>query len=667
MGIMLLSKSPTINFALASVGILTPLDVVNHLPRRYDSFLYTPKKSQYDDKERVVKKGYVVQKGRSLRFNKRSLTSFYFKTTDEETFLIEAWNRPYLASSLKSDELITISGIYEKRRSSIALLNLLKGEIKETDALKPIYALPNAVPNYGFAHLVKKCLALLDGKIEDKIPHCFKEKYRLLSHYEALKKAHSPSNYEDLRQAKRTLKYEEALSFTLKSALIKETNRLLTKDAKRKINYEKVKMFIRSLPFHLSSDQVNALKECFRDMDSPAVMYRLLQGDVGTGKTLVAALLSYANFTRGEQTALLAPTDTLAKQHYENFKKLFAETRVNISLLTGSLHKEERNCVLSDLATGTTDIVIGTHALFSKDVNYAYLGLVVIDEQHKFGVNQRASLLDKGEHADLLLMSATPIPRTLAFTIYGDLDVSTLSQFPQGKRNVITRLIPENDPLVDSLIKKSLSSQHRVYIVAPQIEGDGKQNTSAIKIAEMYRKKYGDKVTLCHGKLDEESKETSILSFQSGLTPIMVATSLVEVGIDVKEADLMIIYSPSHFSLSSLHQLRGRVGRGGEEARCLLLYSKKDESENEKLRVLEKEDDGFKIAEEDMRLRGPGEMAGTRQSGLPTFGVASIMDDFKIFEVARDDARKMLFDKDNPDFAPFIEKAKKEINDISLA
>lgn len=664
---MVLSKSPAINLTLSHIGILTAMDVIEHLPRRYESFLYTPKKDHYEDKERIVKKGHVVQKGKSLRFLKRSLTSFYFETLEGETFLIEAWNRPYLSSTLNKDTLFTISGIYEKKRHSVALINILKGEIKPEEAFRAVYALPANVPNYSFSRLVKKCLALYIGKVEDRIPSDYKKKYRLCSHYEALEKAHFPKNEEDLRQARRTLKYEEALRFALKSALIKEANRELSKDNKQKINREKLDAFIASLPYSLSASQKSALNDCVNDMDSSSVMYRLLQGDVGTGKTLVAALAGYANYTRGEQTAILAPTDALAKQHYENLKKLFCGTKVEVSLLVGSLGKEERERVLLSLWDGTSDIIVGTHALFSKDVNYASLGLVIIDEQHKFGVNQRATLLNKGDHSDLLLMSATPIPRTLALTVYGDLDISTLTEFPQGKRNVKTSLIQEKDPSIDALIQDSIASNHRVYVIVPQIEGNGSENTSVLKVASLYQKKYPGKVTLMHGKLDEERKETAILSFKSGLTPILVATSLIEVGIDVKEANLMIVYSPSHFSLSSLHQLRGRIGRGGDEANFLLLYAKVDEEENEKLRILTKESDGFKIAEEDMRLRGPGEMAGVKQSGLPSFNLANIVDDFKIFEVARDDANEILKHKEKKEYASLIEEVKKEVDDISLA
>jgi ATP-dependent DNA helicase RecG len=332
---------------------------------------------------------------------------------------------------------------------------------------------------------------------------------------------------------------------------------------------------------------------------------------------------------------------------------------MEVGLLVGSLTSFERAAVLQDLADGTLDMVVGTHALFSKDVNYAYLGLAIIDEQHKFGVNQRSLLVNKGDNADLLLMSATPIPRTLALTIYGDLDVSSLTSFPSGKRKVVTSLVDKDDPSILSSINASINSHHRVYIVAPQIEEGAKDDTSAKIIYAHYSKLFPNKVTLLHGKMDEESKQAAFLAFKTGLCPILVATSLIEVGIDVKPANLMIIYSPTHFALSSLHQLRGRIGRDGSEAKCILI-KEGEEDEMAKLDILLKSDDGFKIAEEDMRLRGPGEIAGTRQSGLPDFNYANIIDDFKIFECARDDASYMLAHQDELTFAPLLERATKE-------
>lgn len=662
---MLLSKSPAVNLALSSLGINTALDVVNYLPRRYESFLYTPKKLTYEDKERIVKLGHLKQKGRCLRFAKRSLVSFYFETIEGELFLVEAWNRSYLSSSLKSETLYTLSGIYDRKRHSISLVNILVGKIEEENALRPIYNLPSNIPNHSFRHLVKKSYDLVANEIKEEIPSYFKEKYKLLSHKEALLKAHFPKNEEDLRLAKRTLKYEEALSFSTKSALIRKNNKIQKKNDS-KINIAELKGFIHSLPYSLLSDQKIALKEILNDMDSSFTMYRLIQGDVGTGKTLVSLLASYANYTRKKQTALLAPTESLAKQHYANFKNLLKNTNVRVSLLIGSLSKEEKNSIYEKIENNEVDIIIGTHALFVDKLDYADLGLAIIDEQHKFGVNQRARLLNKGDNADLLLMSATPIPRTLSLSVYGDLDVSTLTSFPKGKRDVKTLLLKESDPRVSKAIAKSLANNGRVYVVVPQIEGDN-ESTSVVKMSEIYKSLYPNKVTLMHGKMDEFEKDVAIMSFKSGLTPILVATSLIEVGIDVKEANLMIIYSSSHFSLSSLHQLRGRVGRDGNKAYCFLLYSKSEEKENEKLRILETTNDGFKVAEEDMRLRGPGEMAGTKQSGLPSFNVANIVDDFRMFEESRDNATYMLSHPQNEEFKRYIAKIQKEMKDISLA
>ncbi len=662
---MLLSKSPAVNLALSSLGINSALDVVNYLPRRYESFLYTPKKLTYEDKERIVKLGYLKQIGRCLRFAKRSLVSFYFETIEGELFLVEAWNRSYLSSSLKSETLYTLSGIYDSKRHSIGLVNILVGKIEEENALRPLYNLPSNISNYSFRNLVKKSYDLVAREIKEEIPSYFKEKYKLLSHKEALFKAHFPKSEEDLRLAKRTLKYEEALSFSTKSALIRKNNKIQKKNDS-KINIAELKDFIHSLPYSLLSDQKIALKEILNDMDSSFTMYRLIQGDVGSGKTLVSLLASYANYTRKKQTALLAPTESLAKQHYANFLDLLKNTSVRVSLLIGSLSKEEKNSIYEKIKNNEVDIIIGTHALFVDKLDYADLGLAIIDEQHKFGVNQRARLLNKGDNADLLLMSATPIPRTLALSVYGDLDVSTLTSFPKGKRDVKTLLLKENDPRVSKAIAKSLANNGRVYVVVPQIEGDN-ESTSVVKMSEIYKSLYPNKVTLMHGKMDEFEKDVAIMSFKSGLTPILVATSLIEVGIDVKEANLMIIYSPSHFSLSSLHQLRGRVGRDGNKAYCFLLYSKSEEKENEKLKILETTDDGFKLAEEDMRLRGPGEMAGTRQSGLPSFNVANIVDDFRMFEESRDNVTYMLSHPENEEFKRYISKIQKEMKDISLA
>jgi ATP-dependent DNA helicase RecG len=664
---MALSKSPELNAALASIGITTPLQVLEHLPHRYDSFCYTSRQDVYEDKERLVILGKLRgDLAHPLRFSHRSLYRFYIETTGGEVFLVEAWNRDYLSKILKKDELYTISGVYDKKRNSLALINLVKGEVAPEHALRPIYSLPPSIKNNVFSALVKRCLVALAYHVADVVPPDLMAKYKLIHRYEAFRLVHFPTSKDDIHQGLRVLKYEEALLFSLRNQIVRGANKSLVKDRRRVIDKDKFAAFLKTLPYALTDDQKKVVEECLADMDSPHVMYRLLQGDVGTGKTLVAALLAYANHLRSEQTALLAPTDALARQHYETLKKLFEGTNLSVGLLVGSLTPEEHREVLEDLEDGTLDMVVGTHALFSKGVTYAYLGLAIIDEQHKFGVNQRALLLDKGEHTDLLLMSATPIPRTLSMTIYGDLDVSTLTEFPSGKRNVTTLELAANDEKIQALISSSIASNHRVYVVVPQIEGnEDDAKTSVLKVYEQYQKRYPGKVTMMHGQLDEESKEVANAAFRSGLCPILVATSLIEVGLDVKPANLMVIYSPTHFALSSLHQLRGRIGRDGSPATCVLATS--GDEDNEKLKVLLETDDGFKIAEEDLKLRGPGELAGTRQSGLPDFAYANIINDFKIFECARDDATLMLAHPDDRAYYPLIFEASKDVKSSSMA
>lgn len=660
-----LSSSKVMNAKLALMGIFSYEDVLYHLPSRYESYLYTKPKDIYDDKERIVILGRLEGSIKVSRFSHRSLCTFLLVTKDHDVFKIEAWNRPYLAKTMKTGELYSLIGNYDKQRHTVVMVNCVSGEIDPRKALKPVYHLPNGITNHSYVSLVNRALIALRGNLMEPIPLEFRKKYRLDSIYESLRMLHQPESYEDLHRGIRALKYLEALTFSTKTQIVREENRQLVKGHRHLIDRNKLEAFIDTLPYPLTKSQRNALRECIDDMDSPSIMYRLLQGDVGTGKTLVAALAAYACVTRGEQAALMAPTDALAKQHYETLKEMFKDSKVNIGLLTGTMDPYEKRNTIADLNDGTLDIVVGTHALFTKSVNYNLLGLAIIDEQHKFGVNQRTTLLDKGDNADLLLMSATPIPRTLALTVYGDLDVSTLTEFPSGKRSVSTRIMSPHDKEIGKYVEETLNTNHRMYVVVPKIEGDDDPYTSVKKVYQMYEKRFPNKVTMLHGSLDQESKDVANLAFRTGLCPILVATSLIEVGIDVKPANLMLIYSPSHFSLSSLHQLRGRIGRDGSEANCLLLSDEAEEVE--KLNVLVDTDDGFKIAEADLKMRGPGEIAGTRQSGLPDFVYANLINDFKVFECARDDARFLIEHRsEDPDFIKFYDKCEKDAKDISI-
>ncbi|MCR5505656.1 MAG: ATP-dependent DNA helicase RecG, partial [Bacilli bacterium] len=513
----------------------------------------------------------------------------------------------------------------------------------------------------------KKSLTSLEGKIYNVIPYYYLNKYRLVNKEEAIRFAHFPKNHEEVRQSLRHLKYEEALLFSLKNQLIREENKSLAKLRKEPIDLSLCEPWLKTLPFTLTEDQKKASEEIIEDMNQNGLMYRLLQGDVGTGKTLVSFIALYANYLRGDQGALMAPTDALARQHYQNALEIFKNTKVKIALLLGSTPQSKKKEIYADLEDGTIDLVIGTHALFSKAVTYSSLGLAVIDEQHRFGVNQRILLASKGEHADLLMMSATPIPRSLALTLYGDLDISTLTVFPSKKRDVITQIVGSEDSIIYKTIDESLKDYRQVYVVAPLIDYREDERYSVEKLYARYLLKYPKKVGLLHGKMKSEEKEEALNKYYSGELPILVSTQVIEVGIDVKTSNTMVIYDASSFGLASLHQLRGRIGRDGSKAHCLLTLDEDDEESRERLEILCHSEDGFEIAEEDLKLRGPGELTGNKQSGLPNFRFLNVVDDYKIFLVARDDAKHIMENRKEKGFSWIVERAKREIKEDPIS
>ncbi|MGN1261446.1 MAG: ATP-dependent DNA helicase RecG [Candidatus Enteromonas sp.] len=667
---MKLTSSARLDLLLQEMGITSPLDVIARLPRRYDSFLYTPASAlrHLQDKEKVVLFGKVILPPDCRKFAKASLVRFLFRSYEgNQDFEIEAWNRHWLAKTIDREQEYTIKGAYDAEGHCLNLISMKPGRIPPQEAIVPVYSLPTDYPEHSWRQLVKRALEVEKGKVPDIVPAPLREKYRLLSHYDALAKCHFPTCPEDIHQGQRVLKYEEALSFSLKNQLIRSANKIQRTSPPKSIDFHEVGDFVRSLPYPLTGDQKKAVRDGLTDMNAPELMYRLLQGDVGTGKTLVAAILLYGNYCRGKQGAILAPTDALARQHYESLKSLYASTPVNVGLLVGAMSTADRKAVLEGLKNGTIDIAVGTHALFSEGVTYADLGFAVIDEQHKFGVNQRRLLCEKGDGADVLLMSATPIPRTLSLTLYGDLDVSVLAEFPAKERRVVTKIVKPNARELFAAVSASVSSGHRVFIIAPQIENREEGELSAEGVYSAYKSLYPGLVGLLHGRLSPEEKERVISKFKEGVYPILVSTSVVEVGIDVKEANLMIIYGATHFGLSSLHQLRGRIGRGGDEATCLLVYGGTDEKDKAKLGVLTRTNDGFKIAEADLKMRGPGEVSGLRQSGIPSFRFVNLYEDLRLFECAREDAAFVLAHRSLPAYKAFVEGLEKETSISSLA
>ena len=659
---MKLTKSPRINYLLGEMGIFDAYGVINHLPRRYDDFSYTPEKD-LKDKQRVVLLGKILSIPKIVPTKGVSVLTFDFMSRGRRYYKVVFFNQPYLAKNIKLDEEYSLIGLFNKKRNEIDGQRLYKGEISPDDRLRPIYSLPADYQNHEFARLVKKCLEEVKGQIFTTIPYDYLNKYRLVNKEQALNWAHNPKNPEEIRQALRHLKYEEALLFSLKNQLIREANKSLSKIKKEPIDLDICQPFLATLPYKLTKDQEEASREIIEDMNQSALMYRLLQGDVGTGKTLVSFIALYANHLRGDQGALMAPTDALARQHYANALKIFAGTKLKISLLLGSTPASEKKKIKEDLKEGYIDIIIGTHALFTKDTIYSSLGLVIIDEQHRFGVNQRIALASKGDHADLLMMSATPIPRSLALSIYGDLDISTLYTFPSTKRDVKTFITSTTDAVIFKTVDEALANNKQVYVIAPLIDFSEDGKYSVEQLYARYVLRYKAQVGLLHGKMKQEEKEDVLNKFYNGDIKVLVSTQVVEVGIDVKNANTMVIYDATHFGLASLHQLRGRIGRDGYKSICILAS---DDEDKDKLDILTRSEDGFAIAEEDMKQRGPGELAGVKQSGIPDFNFLNIVDDYKIFVVARDDAKEILKNKDNKHYQWLINRAQKLINQEDL-
>ncbi len=646
-----LSRSARINEALNKYDIHTFMDVIFHLPRTYLDLSYS---NEYalNTNAKTTLLVTVITNPTIFRGPKTTVVRFKVKSAQNIIYTVVAYNQPYLLKHVQAGSLLTVHGIINLNKNEITLQKLVQGELDEDAKFVPIYSLPLALKNHEFIKLVARAFA--NVHVTSDIPAHLADKNRLTSCHNAFYRVHNARNYEDVSFGLRTLKYEEALRFFTKSLLIRAEVSALSNTQKTLVDLKDANNFIKSLPFRLTSAQTLAIREIGLDMNKKTLMYRLLQGDVGSGKTVVAFSALYINSLRNAQGAFLAPTDALARQHYASMLKYFTPFNLNVKLLVGSLKEKEKVEIKQGLREGSIDIVVGTHALFSKDVFYANLELVIIDEQHKFGVNERNRLLNKGEKADLLLLSATPIPQTLANTIYGDLDITTIAEFPFAKRNVLTAIINKQQQ-IDRAIKESLARNEQIYIIAPKITFGEKVNAEYLE--SVYRKKYPGLVSLLHGQLNEEEKLNALANFKNGTTPILIATSVVEVGIDVKNASLMVIYEPMSFGLSSLHQLRGRIGRGGQSA-YFFLVSDEDE---DKLQALVDEDDGFKIAEIDLALRGPGELSGVRQSGLPPFNYVNIVRDIELIKKARADALYLLENKFVLENKTYLQTLQEEI------
>ena len=478
------------------------------------------------------------------------------------------------------------------------------------------------------------------------IPSPYLEKYRLIPRRQALYFIHHPVSMEAVKQSLRHLKYEEFLKFQLSMQAMKARDTSMVKGSAKQFLMEDVMDLKHSLNFSLTDDQNKVIEEILHDLASDKVMYRMVQGDVGCGKTMVAAFGLYACVLAHKQAVFLAPTEILAKQHMQNLKKLFADFDITVEVLYSSLKPAQKKDVLQRLKNNEIDILVGTHALFQDDVEYYDLGMVVADEQHRFGVAQRKRMLEKGEKVDFLLMSATPIPRTLAISLYGDMDVSTIQELPKGRCEVTTKLVSSRSmgPILEDVLEK-IDEGDQCYVVCPAIEkNEDIDIRNATDIYEGMRTSLGRRyrIALLHGKMNAQQKDDVMERFLQKEIDILVSTTVIEVGVDVKAANIMVIYDAHRFGLSQIHQLRGRVGRGTRPGYCYLLSNTKDPDSLQRLKICEQTRDGFAIARADLQLRGPGDILGTRQSGVPGFILGDVIQDANILEVAREDAAEIL-------------------------
>lgn len=559
------------------------------------------------------------------------------------------YNQMFYLNRIATGKTLFIVGRYSVRFKSIvvSVVYELSSWFVQSE-IKPFYRLPGGIGQSYFMNVIDNILhSSLMRYIGNNVPDEFVKKYRLIPRGQAFKIVHQPDGKKQLQEGLRTFKYEEALAYCMKMEVNKRLRSIYKKGAHLSIDRNEMNALVKKLPFSLTKDQIQCTKEIMDDMDSSNVMFRILQGDVGTGKTAVALLSLFANTIRGGQGVLFAPTTSLAIQHYKNALSFYSGFNVKVGLLISNMKQSQKKKLLEELACGDIDVLISTQAGIEKGVTFKKLTLSIIDEQQQFGVDQRMTMMKKGDYVDTLMMSATPIPRTMSRIVFGDLDISELKEFPKGiTRHVDTKVVNSQSQLISKAINRALEIKRQVFVVVPRIDGDEEDESNKLSAKEVYDdyvKEYGeDKVQLLHGRMKKDDQNEVLNKFRNNEKPILISTSIIEVGVDVQEACLMIIYSANYFGLSALHQLRGRVGRNGKNGLTLLVYDGDDDQAIDKLNYLATHTDGFDISQYDLKSRGAGDWAGTDQSGHDGLSVINFDKDRKIFECAMEDAKEIL-------------------------
>ncbi|MBP1991423.1 ATP-dependent DNA helicase RecG [Paenibacillus eucommiae] len=630
---------------LNAMGIFTAADLIEYVPFRYEDYTIRDLVGVKDG-DRITIQGKIVGEPVLQRYGGKSRLSC--KVMADAFFITAVWfNRHFLKEKLQVQQDILLTGKWDGRRMQLTVSDSEfpgPGATK-TGTVQPVYSVAGSLTQKWMRKVIKQALTQYGAMISEVLPASLIRKYGFMSRGKALAIVHLPGDIHEGQKARSRMVYEELFLFQLKLQAYKAVNRRRADGIAQQIELPGVRAFVRSLPFQLTESQKQVIAEILQDLQQPYCMNRLLQGDVGAGKTVVAAVALFATIKAGNQGALMVPTEILAEQHKRSLDKLFEPHGVQIALLTGSSTERQRRDILAALQTGLVDLIVGTHALIQEDIYFRQLGLVVTDEQHRFGVNQRSILRRKGMNPDVLAMTATPIPRTLAITAFGDMDVSTLRELPKGRKPIKTYWVRESMiERVHSFIDKEVAGGRQVYVICPLIEESEKLDVqNAIDVHLQLQQHFPRmRVGLLHGRMSAQEKDAVMQGFKDGIVETLVSTTVIEVGVDVPNASLMVIYDADRFGLSQLHQLRGRVGRGEQQSHCVLIADPKTEVGKERMKAMTETTDGFEIARRDLELRGPGDFFGTKQSGLPEFRLADMMVDFAVMEEARDDAAELV-------------------------
>lgn len=626
--------------ALKQLGIESIESLVTYYPFRYED-VQERQLAEIQDQEKVTLKGTVVSPAVVSRFGYKKTRLQFRMMQDRDVFQVTFFNQAYLKEKIVLAEELVVYGKWDAKRKALSGMKVLGSG--QQDEFAPVYHVNKQIRQTTLQELIRQAFEKYGAEITEILPQTLMDKFRLMERQRAIRAMHFPTSKEEYTQAKRRVVFEEFFLFQMKLQGLKQREKAAQNGLAILYDLEKVKQFIQQLPFELTTAQKRVTNEICADLKSPLHMQRLLQGDVGSGKTIVAAIALYATTTAGFQGALMVPTEILAQQHMESFTQLFAQMAVKVALLTGSTKAKERREILMGLQSGTIDIVVGTHALIQEEVAFQQLGLVITDEQHRFGVNQRKVLREKGWQPDVLFMTATPIPRTLAITAYGEMDVSIIDELPKGRIPIETRWV--RPPQMDTVLewaKKELQKGHQMYVICPLIEESEMldvQNAQALseELQAFFEPDF--QVGLLHGKMRPAEKEEIMEKFKENQTQILVSTTVIEVGVNVPNATVMLIIDADRFGLAQLHQLRGRVGRGATASYCVLVANPKNEVGKERMKIMTETTNGFVVSERDLALRGPGEVFGQRQSGLPEFLMADLVEHAHILEIAQLEAK----------------------------